>query len=101
AYAFTISTPTEFYITAGGVGLIMGGIQSLSRSTYSKLLPSNVVDTTSYFSFYDVTEKVEFVVGMIVYGCVSHAMGSIRYAVLLFISFFIVGVILLFRVPAK
>jgi len=101
AYAFTISTPTEFYITAGGVGLIMGGIQSLSRSTYSKLLPSNVVDTTSYFSFYDVTEKVGIVFGMIVYGYVSQAMGSIRYAVLLFISFFIVGVILLFRVPAK
>lgn len=101
AYAFTINTPTEFYITAGGVGLIMGGIQSLSRSTYSKLLPPNVVDTTSYFSFYDVTEKVGIVLGMMVYGYVSQAMGSIRYAVLLFISFFIGGVILLLRVPAK
>ncbi len=101
AYAFTISTPTEFYVAAGGVGLVMGGIQSLSRSTYSKLLPSNVIDTTSYFSFYDVTEKVGIVLGMAVYGFVSQAMGSIRYAVLLFISFFIGGVILLFRVPSK
>lgn len=101
AYAFTISTPTEFYIAAAGVGLVMGGIQSLSRSTYSKLLPVSVVDTTSYFSFYDVTEKIGIVLGMVIYGYASHAMGSIRYAVLLFISFFIGGVILLFRVPTK
>lgn len=101
AYAFTISTPIEFYIAAAGVGLVMGGIQSLSRSTYSKLLPASVVDTASYFSFYDVTEKIGIVLGMIVYGYVSHTMGSIRYAVLLFISFFIGGVILLFRVPSK
>lgn len=100
-YAFTISTPTEFYIAAGGVGLVMGGIQSLSRSTYSKLLPSTVVDTTSYFSFYDVTEKVGIVLGMMIYGYTSQAMGSIRYAVLLFVSFFIAGVILLYRVPSK
>jgi len=100
-YAFTISTPFEFYITAGFVGLVMGGIQSLSRSTYSKLLPITVKDTTSYFSFYDVTEKIGIVLGMVVYGYVSQAMGSIRYAVLLFISFFIAGVILLFRVPSN
>lgn len=101
AYAYTISTPTEFYIAAGGVGLVMGGIQSLSRSTYSKLLPPTVVDTTSFFSFYDVTEKIGIVFGMLIYGYVSQAMGSIRYAVLLFISFFIGGVILLLRIPAK
>lgn len=100
-YAFTISTPIEFYIAAAGVGLVMGGIQSLSRSTYSKLLPSKVIDTTSYFSFYDVTEKVGIVLGMMIYGYTSQAMGSIRYAVLLFVSFFIAGVILLYRVPAK
>lgn len=101
AYAFTISTPTEFYIAAAGVGLVMGGIQSLSRSTYSKLLPNNIVDTTSYFSFYDVTEKIGIVLGMLIYGYTSHALGSIRYAVLLFISFFLLGVILLFRIPSK
>ena len=100
-YAFTISTPTEFYFAAAGVGLVMGGIQSLSRSTYSKLLPEQLVDTASYFSFYDVAEKVGVVLGMLIYGLVSQAMGSIRYAVLLFICFFIGGVILLFRVPAK
>lgn len=100
-YAFTISTPKQFYFTAACVGLVMGGIQSLSRSTYSKFLPSKVVDTTSYFSFYDVTEKIGIVLGMIIYGYVSQAMGSIRYAVLFLISFFIIGVILLFRVPSK
>lgn len=101
AYAFTISTPTEFYIAAAGVGLVMGGIQSLSRSTYSKLLPNNIVDTTSYFSFYDVTEKIGIVLGMLIYGYASQALGSIRYAVVLFISFFLLGVILLFRIPSK
>ena len=100
-YAFTISTPTEFYIAAGGVGLVMGGIQSLSRSTYSKLLPSSVVDTASYFSFYDVAEKIGIVFGMVIYGYASQAMDSIRYTVLLFAVFFIGGVVLLLRIPAK
>lgn len=100
-YAFTISTPKEFYFTAACVGLVMGGIQSLSRSTYSKLLPEATIDTTSYFSFYDVAEKVGIVLGMFIYGLVSQSLGSIRYAVLLFIVFFVGGVILLFRVPGK
>jgi len=100
-YAFTITTPTSFYITAAFVGLVMGGIQSLSRSTYSKLLPENTEDTASYFSFYDVAEKIGIVIGMLSYGYVAQVTGSIRYAVLFFILFFLIGLILLFRVPKK
>lgn len=100
-YAYFIITPNQFYITAAVVGLVMGGIQSLSRSTYSKLLPENEPDTASYFSFYDVAEKVGIVIGMTSYGYVAQVTGSIRYAILFFILFFVVGLLLLFRVPKK
>ncbi len=99
AFAYTITTPTEFYATAGAVGFVMGGIQSLSRSTYSKLLPENEVDTASYFSFYDVSEKIGIVIGMLTYGYIAQVTGSIRYAVLFFLVFFLIGMLLLFRVP--
>ncbi|MGY3794695.1 MFS transporter [Aquimarina sp. 433] len=98
-YAYTITTPGQFYVAAAIVGLIMGGIQALSRSTYSKLLPENAVDTASYFSFYDVSEKIGIVVGMFSYGLVAQVTGSVRYSILFFIIFFVIGVFLLFRVP--
>lgn len=98
-YAYTITSPEQFYVTASVVGLVMGGIQSLSRSTYSKLIPEHAIDTASYFSFYDVSEKIGIVIGMFSYGYVAQLTGSIRYAILFFILFFIIGVVLLFRVP--
>ncbi len=99
-YAFTIHTPIEFYITASIVGLVMGGIQSLSRSTYSKYLPETE-DTTSYFSFYDVTEKIGIIIGMVLYGYIGQKTGSPRFAILFFVLFFILGIIFLLRVPKK
>ncbi|PHR93496.1 MAG: MFS transporter [Leeuwenhoekiella sp.] len=99
-YAYTITTPFQFYFTAAFVGLVMGGIQSLSRSTYSKLIPEGEKDTASYFSFYDVSEKIGIVIGMSTYGYIAEQT-SIRYAILFFIAFFVVGVILLFFVPRK
>jgi len=98
-YAYTITSPTQFYATAACVGLVMGGIQSLSRSTYSKFIPEGALDTASYFSFYDVSEKIGIVIGMFSYGYVAQVTGSIRYAILFFILFFVVGLLLLFRVP--
>src|SRR5690625_5358482 len=74
----------------------MGGIQSLSRSTYSKLIPQKTMDTTSYFSFYDVSEKIGIVIGMFTYGFISQATGSIRHSILFFFIFFILVIILLF-----
>ncbi len=100
-YAYFITTPYQFYAAAASVGLVMGGIQSLSRSTYSKMLPENAIDTASYFSFYDVSEKIGIVIGMSLYGYVAQVTGSVRYAILFLVVFFIVGVILLMRVPRR
>ena len=91
----------QFYMTAACVGLVMGGVQSLSRSTYSKLIPEGEKDTASYFSFYDVSEKIGIVIGMFSYGYVAQVTNSIRNAILFFIVFFIAGVILLFFVPRR
>lgn len=99
AYAFFVVTPFQFYIAAACVGLVMGGIQSLSRSTYSKLIPEGSEDTASYFSFYDVSEKIGIVIGMFLYGYVAEITGSMRYSILFLITFFIIGVILLLRIP--
>ena len=96
-YAYFIITPQDFYIAAAGVGLIMGGIQALSRSTYSKMLPENTLDTASYFSFYDVSEKIGIVIGMLMYGIVAQITGSVRSSILFFVIFFIAGVILFFE----
>ncbi len=97
-YAYGITTPMEFYGTAGAVGLVMGGIQSLSRSTYSKLIPNGALDTASYFSFYDVSEKIGIVIGMLSYGYIAEVTGSIRYSIIFLGLFFLVGMLLLLRV---
>jgi UMF1 family MFS transporter len=98
-YAYFVITPNDFYIAAFCVGLVMGGIQSLSRSTYSKLIPTDAKDTTSFFSFYDVAEKIGIVIGMLTYGYIADITGRIQNAILFLIIFFIVGLLLLFRVP--
>lgn len=97
--AYFITLPIHFYITAAFVGLVMGGIQSLSRSTYSKLIPKNTTDTTSFFSFYDVAEKIGIVIGMFLYGFIDQITGSMRNSIVFLALFFILGVLLLFRVP--
>ncbi|WP_297516069.1 MFS transporter [Flavobacterium sp.] len=97
-FAYFITLPFHFYATAGFVGLVMGGIQSLARSTYSKLLPETD-DTASFFSFYDVTEKVGIVIGMTIYGVIDQITGSMRNAIVFLGLFFVVGLILLLRVP--
>ena len=97
-FAFFIRTPIEFYMAAGGVGMVMGGIQALSRSTYSKLIPETN-DTTSFFSFYDVTEKVGIIIGMSMFGTIDQITGSMRNAILFFVILFISGALLLSRIP--
>ncbi len=97
--AYFIHLPIHFYIIAGFVGLVMGGIQSLSRSTYSKLIPKDTTDTTSFFSFYDVAEKIGIVIGMFLYGFIDQITGSMRNSIAFLALFFILGVLLLFRVP--
>jgi UMF1 family MFS transporter len=96
--AFQIETPVQFYLLAGCVGLVMGGVQAIARSTYSKFLPETT-DHASYFSFYDVTEKIGIVLGTLFFGLMEFWTGSIRYSVVSVTAFFIIGLILLFFVP--
>ena len=84
-----------FYGLAASVGFVMGGIQSLSRSTYAKLMPETK-DTTSFFSFFDVTEKIAIVIGMFGYGFITElAGGSQRNSVLSLTALFVIGLLLL------
>jgi UMF1 family MFS transporter len=91
-YNLPVKGIIEFYALAVAVGFVMGGIQSLSRSTYSKLMPVTK-DTTSFFSFYDVTEKIAIVIGMFSFGFITELTGSQRGSVLALIIFFIFGAI--------
>lgn len=85
----------EFYALATVVGFVMGGIQSLSRSTYAKFMPETK-DTASFFSFYDVTEKIAIVIGMFSFGFINELTGSQRTSVLALMVYFIIGLFLLF-----
>lgn len=90
---YFITTEVHFYIIASLVGLVMGGIQSLSRSTYSKLMPATK-DTASFFSFYDVTEKLAIVIGLFTFGFIE-GISSIRQSILSLVIFFVLGFVFL------
>jgi len=96
-YAYFLQTPMDFYIAASFVGVVMGGIQALSRSTYSKFLPETT-DTTSFFSFYDVAEKIGIIIGTFLYGAVAQLTGSMRNSTIFLGLFFLIGIYLLTRV---
>ena len=99
AYTYLIvRLPIHFYVVAFLVGFVMGGIQSLSRSTYSKLLPETQ-DHTSFFSFYDVMEKLGMVIGTVSFGLISEIVGGMRPSVLSLILFFVIGFFGLLFVP--
>lgn len=92
--AYFITTELHFYVLGGLVGLVMGGIQSLSRSTYANLMPETT-DTASFFSFFDVSEKVALVLGIFSFGYVEELTGSMRNSVLAVMAFFIIGLLFL------
>lgn len=98
-YGYFVITPLQFYITAAAVGFVMGSIQSLSRSTYSKMIPVGSVDTASFFSFFDVAEKIGIVIGMLLFAVVGELTGSMRGSILFLVLFFVIGIFLLTRVP--
>lgn len=93
-----IYTPAQFYIVAASVGLVMGGIQAMSRSTYSKMLPETE-DHASYFSFFDVSEKIGLAIGTTSFGLIEGITGGIRNSVLSLVITFVIGFLLLLRVP--
>jgi len=92
---YFVTTTAQFFVAAAVVGAVMGGVQSLSRSTYSKYLPPNIPDTASFFSFYDVTEKFAIVVGLFTFGAVESLTGKMRNSALALDGFFAVGLILM------
>jgi UMF1 family MFS transporter len=89
---YYITTEMHFYIIAATVGLVMGGIQSLSRATYAKMMPATK-DTASFFSFYDVTEKLAIVIGLLSFGFIEGFTGSMRNSILVLIIFFALGLL--------
>lgn len=93
--AYFIHTALQFYVIASLVGIVMGGIQSLSRSTYSKIMPETK-DTTSFFSFFDVAEKLAIVLGMLSFGLIQELTGNMRNSIIGLVLFFITGLIFLF-----
>ena len=99
--AFLVYEPIHFYFIAGFVGLVMGGIQSLSRSTFSKYIPQATKDTSSFFSFFDISEKLGIVIGMFSYGFIEQITGSMRNSIVALVVFFIIGLLLLFQVPKE
>lgn len=97
---FGVNEQNMFIGLAAIVGLVMGGIQSLSRSTYSKLLPETI-DHASYFSFFDLCDKVGTVVGTFAFGYINELTGSMRNSIIVLASFFVIGILLLTRVGTQ
>jgi UMF1 family MFS transporter len=99
--AYMVMEKQQFYALAGVVGLVMGGIQALSRATYAKLIPANTTDHASYFSFYDVTYNISIVVGTFSYGLIESITGSMRNSALALAVFFFVGLgfLILIKIP--
>ena len=99
--AYFVSGKPFFYGLAGAVGLVMGGVQSLSRSTYSKLIPEDEADATSYFSFYDILEKLSIVVGTFSFGLINQVTGGMRLSMLALAVFFVIGGVLVGTLKGK
>ena len=93
--AYFITNETQFYVLGGLVGLVMGGIQSQARSTWSKLIPQGSMDTASFFSFYDSTEKLAITIGMLGFGVIEQITGSMRMSALLLSSFFMISLVII------
>ncbi len=93
--AYYITNSMQFMIAAFFIGVVMGGSQALARSTYSKMLPENTTDHTSFFSFYDVMEKLATVAGTFSFGMIEAITGSMRYSVLAIGIFFVIGIVFL------
>lgn len=95
---FLVFTAGQFYILACCTGLVMGGLQSLSRSSFSKLIPAGSPEYTSFFSFYDVSEKMATVVGTFTYGLIEQLTGSMRDSSMILGAYFVIGMVFLFFV---
>jgi UMF1 family MFS transporter len=98
--AYFVYTEVQFYGLAAGIGFVMGGVQSLSRSTYAKFLPENTPDTASYFSFYDACDKFSTFLGTIIFGVITQLSGM-RNSLLFLALIFVIGLLILRRIPSQ
>lgn len=96
-YAYTVTEETSFYLLASAIGFVMGGIQANSRATYAKLFPKNEHDTASYFSFYDVCERLSTVIGTAIFGLFIQLTGNMRNGVFFLIFIFIISLFFLYQ----
>jgi MFS transporter, UMF1 family len=99
--AYFVETGNQFYGIAVVVGFVMGGVQSLSRSTYSKLIPKDTIDHASYFSFYDVCDKLSVVLGTLMFGLVDQVTKDMRNSIIVLGVLFVIGLIFLAGIPSK
>ena len=99
--AYFTTNENQFYFLAAAVGILMGGIQSLSRSTFSKLIPSEINDNASFFNFYAISYNISVVVGTFSYGYIEQITGSMRSSILALMTFFIIGLFILFFTRIK
>jgi UMF1 family MFS transporter len=97
-YAYFVREEYQFYLLAFVVGIVMGGIQSMLRSTFAKIIPDNTKDTASYFSFYDVSEKIAVVLGTFSYGLINGLTGNLRASVVALAIYFIIGLFFFTRI---
>jgi UMF1 family MFS transporter len=97
AYAYTVTSQFNFYLLATAIGFVMGGIQSNSRATYAKLCPQGEKDTASYFSFYDVCDRMSTVLGTFLFGLIIQMTGNMRLGILVLVLVF--GASLVFLRP--
>ena len=100
-FAYIITEAYQFYIIAVLVGLVMGGIQALSRATFSKLIPKESEDHASFFSFFDVTFHLSIVLGTFSYGLIEQLTGSMRNRTLALATFFLLGLAFLSQVKIR
>jgi MFS transporter, UMF1 family len=99
--AYFTTNATQFYVIAGLVGMVMGGVQSLSRSTYAKLIPEDAGHTNAYFSLFDILEKTSVTAGTLIFGLTNAITGSMRTSILFLMVAFFIGFLLLLRLPSK
>jgi len=99
--AYMTYIKSHFYYLAASVGFVMGAVQSLSRSTYAKLIPKQTGDNTSYFSLYDILEKSAIILGTFIFGFLNELTGSMRFSILFLSVIFVVSIILFSRIQIK
>jgi UMF1 family MFS transporter len=99
--AYVVKPGLSFYILAGSIGFVMGGVQSLSRATYSKLMPVNTKDHASYFSFFDVVDKMSIVLGTFSYGLIRQITGDMRNSLIALGVYFVISIFFLRLIPSK